>query len=122
MPEPITFRCTGRDVYLGHERIWFVRAPDAAAARAHAASKGLVAPVVEGIDEAQVPADATVLLVREAQAREGVPRVVKRMLLVALGVALALFLIAGFLFVLKAKEHLLRDRGRVPPGVSTPAK
>ncbi len=122
MPEQTTFRCTGRDVYLGHERVWFVRAPDAAAARAHAETKGLVAPVVEAIDEAQVPADATVLLVRPAGASEPVPRVVRRMLLVALGVALALFVIAGFLFVNKAKDHLLRDRGRVPPGVAAPGK
>ncbi len=120
-----TFRCTGRDRYLGHERVWFVRAPDAGAARTHSEAKGLFAPVVEPIDEAQVPADATVLLVRgpgERGAGKRTPRVMQRVLLVLLGVALGLFAVGGYLFVNKAKEHLLRDRGRTPPGAATPAK
>lgn len=120
-----TFRCTGRDRYLGHERVWFVCAPDADAARAHSEIKGLLTPVVEPIGEAQVPAGATVLLVRGPGERGGAerpPRVVQRVLLVLLGVALGLFAVGGYLFVNKAKEHLLRDRGRTPPGAASPAK
>lgn len=125
MPELRTFRCTGRDRYLGHERVWYVCATSEAAARQHIVRKGLLAPVIEAVDQSLVPADATVLLVRSGDDVAGAgrtPRVLQRVLLVLLGVALGLFAIGGYLFVNKAKEHLLRERGRTPPGAAVPAK
>ncbi len=116
-PHP-TFRCSGADRYVGLPRVWFVCAADAEAARAHAQQKGLVAPAVERIETGEVPRDATVLLARAASADQSPGVVARRTLRVVLGLALGLFVIAGFLFVMKAKEHLLRDRGRTPPGVS----
>jgi hypothetical protein len=104
------FRCKGRDVHVAAEREWWIVAGSAAEARAFSRSRGLEAEQIEEADELKRPADALLMRVPAPPPEAGPLR--RRLLLMLLGVGLAIVLILGFLFTMKAREHL--GKGRPP--------
>ena len=103
------FHVTGRDVYQG--QLWqaFIEAETAAAAEAFVAARN-IAPltVVLRADEAGLPVDVLRMRVPAVMVAGPSTPLARRIMLVAIGVGIALFVIAGVLFVNRAKEHLLR--------------
>ena len=103
------FHVTGRDVYGGQKWEALVQADSAEAAERFVSARN-IAPlaVVRRADEVGLPADilrmrVPVVVVAEPSAPMG-----RRLKLAAIGVGIGLFVIAGVLFVNRAKEHLLR--------------
>lgn len=116
------YRCTGRDVYHGHPREWWVDAPTWAEAGVLVRSKGLEVEAIEEADPEGRPEACPLLrYVRPAEG-DGPPtadgvaagRAVwrRRARLALVGVGCAGVVAAGVWFTLRAREHL--GRGRPP--------
>lgn len=114
------FHVTGHDVYQKLPWQALIEAETAAAADAFVTARN-IAPltVVLRADEAGLPVDILRMRVPAVVVAGPSTPLARRMKLVAIGVGIALFVIAGFLFVNRAKEHLLRGDLR-PKEVARP--
>ncbi len=88
-------------------RALYIEAADEHRARASLASRGLVVASCEGIDRA--PEGESVQRVRGGIEREAMPAGLRRLIFIAIGVGLGVVVIAGTVFVLRAREHLTRS-------------
>lgn len=106
------FHVTAQDGYSGQPWHGVVEADTEAAAEAFLRERNLavthqhtVAQVPEGLIHLRVPAPRAMVVISP---------VARRLRLMGLGLGIGVFLIAGFLFVMKAKEHLTREKRIVP--------
>jgi len=118
------YRCTGRDVYHGHPREWWVEAPTWAEAGVLVRSRGLEVEAIEEADPAGRPVASPLLrYVGPSTADAAAPPTAdgvserramwrRRGRLALVGVGCAAVLAAGVWFTLRAREHL--GRGRPP--------
>ncbi|CAN5692071.1 hypothetical protein BH11PLA1_BH11PLA1_02940 [soil metagenome] len=106
-----TYRLQGTDEFQGLPREIFVRAESAADAAALMAERGIASAKIDEVEAA--PAGAGVVQRPTPPPPTSARR--RRVRLVMLGIALALYAIAGVLFVIKAKEHIQKKRDPLPP-------
>ncbi|MGD9690344.1 MAG: hypothetical protein AB7K52_14005 [Phycisphaerales bacterium] len=105
-----TFRCTGRDAFVGEAREWWVEAASADAARELVEAKGLRGAAIVEAPVSERPTAAPLYRMPGPVVRSTAAR--RRTRLILLGMALGLFAVAMFLFAVKASSHL--GRGRPP--------
>lgn len=117
------FRVTCRDESAGREHTVFVEASDSAAAAAHLARHGFFDLSINQIAPGEIPSDQSLVRVRGPEEHAApLPAPIRRVLLVVAGLGLGVVVILGVLFVMRAKEHLLRtDIHPNQPPRATPA-
>lgn len=122
------YRCTGRDVYHGHPREWWVEAPTWGEAGVLVRSRGLEVEAIEEADPAGRPVASPLLRYIGPSGSDGAAPPTapptaegvserralwrRRGRLALAGVGCAAVLAAGVWFTLRAREHL--GRGRPP--------
>jgi hypothetical protein len=104
------YRCTGRDVHLGHPREWWVTAASEAEAREFSLTRGLLAEAVVEADAAARPLESLLMRVPAPEMPPG--KASRRLALAAAGVGIAMVIFLAFLWTMRAREHL--GRGRPP--------
>lgn len=112
------FRVTCRDESAGKEHTVFVEASDSTAAEGHLARHGFFDLRISQIAPGEIPPDQSLVRVRgPGDQTAPLPAPIRRLLLVVAGLGLSVVVILGVMFVMRAKEHLLRTdiRPNEPP-------
>ena len=120
---------TGRDVHLGQPQKVAIEADTPEAATRFALSRGIAAESVEVVSDGthqNLPERVTLMRVPAPTRASAFPASIlrRRLMLIGIGLGLGGLMIVGTLFVLKAREHLLRQEMTPPPdsSISKPSK